>query len=188
MPHSNRLNLILGWSVVVFSLLLVFVWIPLDTETGIVERVRRQVIIGDSMAPMIAGIFLLVGGALLLSFERNASDQPKIDPLNLGIVVLIATVLAAGFLVMRFAGPVAVELNNLVTGEDLEYRLLRDTTPWKYMGYFLGGVLSITGIISLAEGRLSVRAAIVAICAVLAMIAIYDLPFDDLLLPPNGDV
>ncbi|MDA4848507.1 hypothetical protein [Hoeflea poritis] len=187
MPNSSRVNVILGWAIVVFSLLLVFVWIPLDTTTGVIERVRRQTLIGDSMAPMIAGIFLLIGGALLLVFERKASDQPQIDPLNLGIVTLMAAVIAAGFLIMRFAGPAAVEINNLITGSDLEYRLLRDTPPWKYIGYFLGGVLSITGVISLAEGRFSIRAALSAVCAVIFMIAIYDFPFDDLLLPPNGD-
>jgi len=38
------------------------------------------------------------------------------------------------------------------------------------------------------EGRLSVVSVGVAILATIILIIIYDFPFDDLLLPPNGDV
>ena len=46
----------------------------------------------------------------------------------------------------------------------------------------------IGGMISLVEGRFRGRTLVAAILAVVAMIVIYDVPFDDLLLPPNGDV
>ena len=66
--------------------------------------------------------------------------------------------------------------------------MLRDTIPWKHIGYFIGGVVLIAGLIAQVESRLSVVSVGVAILATIILILIYDFPFDDLLLPPNGDV
>ncbi len=188
MHQTRKTHLILGVVVVAFAVFLMGVWIPLDTTTGVVETVRRQTVIGDSLAPMVAGVFLLIGGALVLLFERGSPDQPQVDMINLKFVGLVAATLAFGFLIMRYAGPLTVWATNMLSGGALEYRLLRDTAPWKYIGFFLGGVFAITGVISLTEGRLSARALGIGVAAILVMIALYDLPFDDLLLPPNGDV
>ncbi|MCP4315029.1 MAG: hypothetical protein GY789_03100 [Hyphomicrobiales bacterium] len=188
MSNESRSNLILGVSFILFSLLLIFVWIPLDTDSGILEKVRRQVIIGDALAPTLAGVFLLIGGFILVVFERNAPDQSEIDLVNLGFVAMVVLLLAVSFLVMRYTGPALVALANLTRETPLEYRLLRDTAPWKYSGFFIGGTLMIAGLIGLIEGKVTFRTIVIGIVAVLAMIAIYDLPFDDLLLPPNGDV
>ncbi len=187
MVNFQKPNIILGVAAVLFAVLL-FIWIPLDTTTGLIEKVRRKVLIGDSLAPVLAGVFILVGGVMLLLFERNATNQPSIDRLNLKFVALCVATLAVGLLLMRFAGPATVLITNLMTGSELEYRLLRNTAPWKYIGFILGGSLAIGGVIALAEGCLRPRTVVVAIGAILAMIAIYDLPFDDLLLPPNGDI
>ena len=89
---------------------------------------------------------------------------------------------------MLFVGPLAVLVFSLLSGAEQEYRLLRDTVPWKYLGFIAGGTLAVTTTVSLLEGRFTLRALLVGLVAVAAMIAIYDLPFDDLLLPPNGDV
>ena len=188
MGAASKSNLVLGLCFIGLSLLLVFVWIPLDTDSGILEKVRRQVTIGDALAPTIAGLFLFVGGTILVIFERNAPDQPEIDVVSLGFVAMVVLLLAASFLIMRYAGPTAVAVANLNAETPLEYRLLRDTAPWKYIGFLLGGTVMISGLVSLIEGRFSVKSVLIGIAAVLAMIAIFDLPFDDLLLPPNGDV
>lgn len=187
MENSRNVNMVLGVATVLFAML-VFIWVPLDTATGIVEKVRRKVLIGDSLAPILAGTFILLGGLLLLLFERNAPEQPRINWLNLKFVVFSVATLSIGLLIMRYAGPIAVSITNVLTGSELEYRLLRSTVPWKYGGFFLGGSFAIGGVITLSEGHFRVRTLMVAICATLAMIAVYDLPFDDLLLPPNGDV
>jgi hypothetical protein len=188
MSEPRKANHMLGSLVVIFALLLILVWIPMDTDTGILEKVRRKILIGDALAPTIAGLFILIGGGLLLLFERNSHDQPVIDRLSLKFVALNFLALAIGLIIMRYAGPIAVWMANLVSGSELDYRLLRNTVPWKYIGFFLGGSISIAGLIILAEGMLRPRTILVAVLAILAMIAIYDLPFDDLLLPPNGDV
>ena len=83
---------------------------------------------------------------------------------------------------MRWAGPISAHL----FGED--YRSLRDTVPWKYIGYFSGGILMIFGLISMMEGRMRWRTLIISILAVVFLIIVYDLPFENLLLPPNGDL
>ncbi|MBL4767710.1 MAG: hypothetical protein JKY94_08350 [Rhodobacteraceae bacterium] len=188
MSTKSNSNLYLGLFSFGFALLLLIIWIPLDTATGWIEKVRRQVTIGDSMAPSVAALFLLVGGIILILNERNVSGQPKLTGGNLRFVGSLMLILITSLSIMRYTGPLVVAITNVFTGETLEYRLLRDTVPWKYLGYFPGGIVLISGLIALIEGRLTGRSLLISIVAVLVLIAIYDLPFDDLLLPPNGDV
>lgn len=89
---------------------------------------------------------------------------------------------------MRFAGPFMVEIANLFRTEPVEYRLLRATAGWKHIGFVLGGVTMISGIIAIVEHGFSRRGLLVGFLAVVLMIVVFDLPFEDLLLPPNGDV
>jgi hypothetical protein len=75
-----------------------------------------------------------------------------------------------------------------ISGLDLEYRLLRDMIGIKHIGFLIGGVIMVGGMITVVEGRLSRRALIIGLIWSLVLILVYDLPFEDLLLPPNGDV
>ena len=184
--HSS--NLILGLFFVAFSLVVMFVWVPLDTDTGLIERVRRQVTIGDALAPSVAGLFLLAGGLILLLFERNVPRQPTVSLGDLGFIATVIVLLIASMLVMRYAGPALVSLVSALTQSPMEYRLLRDEVPWKYTGYLLGGGIMLAGLISLVEGRTGLRSIAIAVAAVIVLAVLYDVPFDDLLLPPNGDV
>ena len=170
------------------SILLVFVWVPLDVDSGYIEKVRRQVSIGDALAPTVAGAFLFIGGLGLLLFGGHVgeTDEPT-DFIAIRFAALLFAIYFASFLLMLVVGPAAVAVLNLMTGSEQEYRLLRDTVPWKYLGFATGGTLAVSTAISLLEGRFSLRAVLIGLVAVTAMIAIYDLPFDDLLLPPNGD-
>lgn len=184
MPSQPRSNLFLGLAFLAFAGVVAFVWVPLDVETGLIEKVRRRLLIGDALAPTVAAFFIGLGGLMLISSERKTPDQPYIDTASLSFIAMQITILVCGFLVMLYAGPFAVWLFN---GET-EYRLLRDTAPWKFIGYFAGGVFIVAGLISQIEGRVRWRNVLIGTCVVLGLIAIYDLPFDDLLLPPNGDV
>ena len=76
MPNRPRNNTILGLIFLAFALLVATVWIPLDTETGLIEKVRRQTNIGDALAPTVAACFVGIGGVLLLLFERKDQHQP----------------------------------------------------------------------------------------------------------------
>lgn len=178
-----RANLYLSLGCIGFALVLAFVWAPMDSGTGLIHKVRRQVSIGDALAPTLAALMIGLGG-LMVFRERHAPDQQGLTRANLVFVLRFLILLAIGFGLMRYSGPLLVWL----FAGDQEYRNLRDTAPWKYVGFFLGGSTLIATLIASTEGRFSWRAVVIAISATLALIALYDLPFDDLLLPPNGDV
>lgn len=164
----------------VFAAVLLFVWIPLDVQTGILEQSRRRTVVGDSLAPAIAGVFIALG-AVLLALGRRRESTPGMSRDNVVFIVSLIAICALAFTLMRWAGPLLAQLMGL------EYRLLRVDLPWKYIGFVSGGWAMVFGLITLAERRRSLRGALVALVIVTLLIAAYDLPFDDLLLPPNGD-
>lgn len=186
-PHS-RSNLITGMVFVAIALLVALVWIPLDTETGLIEKVRRRVAIGDALAPTLACFFLLLGGLHLILRERSARHQPTISRDQITFIGRMLTFIILGVLVMRYTGPMVAEAVNLFRAEPMEYRLLRANPGWKHIGFVAGGMIMVAGMISLVERRFTARALLTALAAVLIIIAIFDLPFEDLLIPPNGDV
>lgn len=178
---------LLGLICVLFAVLCGAVWIPMDTATGLVEQVRRRVEIGDALAPTVAAAFVLIGGLVLVL--APGSEKPDDAPLRaiFGFAAAMLAILVLGFVLMLYAGPLALWLAEAGGDAPREYRLLRNSFPWKYIGFVSGGVLAISGTISLAERRASLHALAIGVLAVLGMIALFDLPFDDLLLPPNGD-
>ena len=175
-------NTVLGVLCVGFALILFFVWIPADTETAIVEKARGRLSIGDAMAPAFAAVVFGFSGLLLL-LGRKPDDAPRITRDHMVFLGAVLGVAIIGMIVMRWAGPLTVSLLG-----DGEYRLLRDTAPWKYIGFGLGGFIMTAAIAAIVEGRISRGAVLAGLIAVILIIALYDLPFDDILLPPNGDV
>ena len=173
---------VLGAVILGFGLVVALLWAPLDSETGIAMKVRGRWSIGDALAPTVAGVVLIVAGAGLLAGALRRPRPPSIHMSNLGFLVSFAVCAALALAVMRFAGPLAAELS---VGE---YRPLRDEMPWKYIGFVSGGGLLIFGLIALVERRLSLRRLALAVAIAIGVALIYDLPFEDLLLPPNGDV
>ena len=61
------------------------------------------------------------------------------------------------------------------------------TVPYKYLGFIAGGLVMVIGLIALIEGRITRPGVLTAVFTILALIILYDVPFDTLLLPPNGD-
>ena len=182
MGRPDRNNLYVGLAVAAFGLLTLFLWIPFDVDSGLIEKARRRIIIGDALAPTLAASFVLLGGLGLVTVERR-HEGPMLTRANVLHILGLLALIAAAFLIMRWAGPLVVS----VFAEE-PYRLLRDTIPWKYIGFFLGGTVLIAGLMAEVEGRLTARAVLIAALAAIVLMAIYDLPFEDLLLPPNGDV
>ena len=190
----------LGLFALAVSLLILFVWIPLDVESGFIEKARRSLVLGDAFAPTIAAALIAIGACLIFIEQRGkrAHDTQDTDSVSAShdvvqylqrdnVKYLLATlaIITVALAVMRYCGPLLVLL---IGEEDASYRLLRDTPPWKYIGFVAGGVLLISGLIAWVERRFRFRFLVIGIIAVLVLIAVYDLPFDDLLLPPNGDV
>ena len=192
--RSIHWNLALGLIFTAFALLTLLVWIPNDIETGIVEKVRRRVEVGDAMFPIVIATALLIVSAFLTIASardmRRGGDEDGDGRLTLAngrhLIWLIAVV-AISLALMVWTGPVVVAAFNAVGADLGSYRELRDTVPYKYLGFVLGGLFLVTGLISAIEGRLSPIAVLTAVGTIAALILLYDLPFDDLLLPPNGD-
>ena len=176
-------------AVAAVALLTLGIWIPADIETGVVETFRRRIVIGDAMAPTVAAIGMIAASALLaLSAVRNpgrAEQAP--DRQSLVFAARLAAVIAASLALMAYTGPLAVDAISVLGGAIGSYRELRDTVPYKYLGYLLGGTVLVGGVIAVVEQRLTRGVALAAVTATVALMLLYDLPFDDLLLPPNGD-
>lgn len=187
-----------GWLALLLCGVMLLIWIPLDVETGIIEKVRRQVTLGDAFAPSIAAVIIGLGGLLILlerpqatsgdltqtaaTSERSLRPPSMADVRHATVILVLVTI---SLLLMRYAGPLIL---HFFEGSDAQYRLLRDTAPWKYIGFMAGGLWLIISLIVLNERRLRWQHILIALAAVLVLIAFYDLPFEDLLLPPNGDV
>lgn len=219
---TDKLNRWLGILALLLCCAIVFVWIPLDVETGIIEKVRRQVRLGDAFAPTLAALLIGLGGILLLlqqqirqpknsdssdekstSSTRSGSDSrntpvvknepvakkpyesvrllQRSDFLHALIILLLASL---SILLMRYVGPMVLYFFDA----NAEYRLLRDTAPWKYIGFTVGAIFMVVTLIAYTEKRIRTIHFLIALVVVLLLIVFYDLPFDDLLLPPNGDV
>ncbi len=179
---------IVGLVCIVAALAVGFAWIPLDVESGIVERVRGRQAIGDALAPAAAACLLGLGGLLLLLAPRRG-DIPAVPGRDtLGFIVRLALIVLPALLAMRHAGPLTVEALQALGLDLADYRLLRDTPPWSYLGYLAGGTVLVAGLIGLVRHRLDWRILALGFAVALALALAYDLPFDDLLLPPNGDV
>ena len=162
-----------------FSILIVFVWIPLDTETGLVEKVRRKFVIGDALAPTITGAIITLGA--IMTWLRP-SQGPTITRKNVIWTLQLLAIFAISLMIMRYTGPI------VAMGFEGGYRPLRATPPWSYIGFLVGGTVMIGGLIATASRRLSIRGFAIGFATSLIIALLYDMPFDDLLLPPNGDV
>ncbi len=182
MRSFERANLFLGLGAVGMAVLVACVWVPADVTTGMIEKVRRQITIGDALAPTLAAGFIGFGGLIVAVFERPENAR-RISARNLQFLAIFLIIVAIGFAVMRWLGPAVA---GLLT--DQGYRALRDTAPWKYIGFLLGAAGIVAALIGLVEGRLTLRGILVGLAAAIGLIVVYDLPFEDLLLPPNGDV
>ena len=162
-----------------FAAMLVFVWTPLDTGTGIVEKVRRKFVIGDALGPIVAGAIIAIGALLVLLRPREGNALTKTSVFwMLGLFAPFAVSL----LLMRYAGPIAASFTE--TG----YRPLRATPRWNYVGFLFGGTVMIGGLTGLATRRFLPRDFAIGFVAALTIALLYDLPFEDLILPPNGDL
>ena len=170
------------WLALIFlaaASLLIFVWVPLDTDTGLVEKVRRKLVIGDALGPTVAGAVIALGAALVL---LQPAQGTSLDRQNIFWIASILGTLTLSLLLMRYAGPAAVALT------ESDYRPLRATPPWNYIGFLVGGSMMIAGLTGLAARRLAFRDFAIGFAAALVIALLYDMPFDDLILPPNGDV
>ena len=164
-------------------------WIPNDIAGEPINYARRRYSIGDPFAPMlISWLMIIAAVGLLLSGLIKGYGQTQNVKVEHGfrrssVVFLVGcgVVLSTTFVVMRYAGPLAVDW----VGPDKSYQLLVTTPPWHYLGYLMGAFILMVIAISAVERRLRVRTLIIAVSVPLVIALAYDLPFG-LILPPNG--
>lgn len=185
MSRDRRQQLLLG--VLVLALGALTIWaVSVDVQTGIIETVRRRRIIGDALAPTVAAGVLLMAGLLLL-LERP-SEPIALSRESWRFLAMAGAILALSLVVMRWTGPALVELSRSFGADLPEYRQLRATRPWSWSGYVVGGAVLVGGLIALVRLRLDWRALALGLGVATALAAAYDLPFRNLILPPNGDL
>ena len=175
-------DVILGALALLFGCVIAFYWAPVDSDTGIAEKVRGRWSIGDALAPTVAGVVIAGSGVFIALGGLLRDAQATVSGKNFRYLGVFLVIVLIGFLIMRYAGSAVAG----ALGE--EYRILRDERPWKYIGFVFGGGGMIFGLISLAEGRIAAKRLLLALAIAAALALIYDLPFEDLVMPPNGDV
>ena len=179
---------------IIASIITLFIWIPNDIETGVIEIFRHRVTIGDAMAPtmvatgiLIVSVFLGISAIISGARSSNAIQENVLDRQSFIFLFKMIMVITLGLTLMFYIGPLFVEISNVLTGEASSYRYLKASFPYKYIGYLVGGFILVFGIIRIIENKFSASAAWITILTVLLLMILYDVPFDNLLLPPNGD-
>lgn len=192
--NRHHWSLALGLFFLAFALLTLLLWIPADIESGILETERRRTNIGDAMAPtmiaigvLMVSIWLVAEALLKLRADRQPGGPDILDQESVQYMLAALAIFFASFLMMLWIGPLTVEAANWAGAEVGSYRQLRDTVPYKYLGFFGGGFVMVFGFISMVEHKPSWKLAGISLGAVMVIAALFDLPFEDLLLPPNGD-
>ena len=188
LARVSRQEQMIGILSILFCLLLLFVWIPFDIDSGIAAKVRGRSKIGDAMAPTIAAVILGVGGLSLLFSSKENENSERIEWSNIVFILGISALILTTCFIMAVFGPLIVSLSQQFITDLPDYRSLRSSIPWKYLGLLAGGSFMLVLFFVITGYGSWQRRIIVAFLATLALAMAYDLPFDDLLLPPNGDV
>ena len=77
MKNTLNASTSLALITILVAVLSIFAWIPMDVGSGMFEKVRSRVVIGDAFAPTFAASLLALGGILLLFEARKATNHPK---------------------------------------------------------------------------------------------------------------
>ena len=187
MTYNFSSNRLLGALTVMFAVICMTVWIPFDTDTGLVETVRRRNIIGDSLAPYIAMTLVLCAAFAL--FRQTHADTRFTNQGNWHLIFLFfGTVFVLSLVLMRYTGPALIMITNFVTDSDHSYRNLRNIWPLKYVGFVCGGTLLLCSFSHFMDKSLTRKRALLFFGISVMIALFFDLPFEDILLPPNGDV
>ena len=171
------------------GVLALILWIPNDIAGEAINYARRRYSIGDPFAPILISWLMVVAavGLLLSGFIKGygQTENKRVEHgfrrSSIVFMVGCGALLAMTFVVMRYAGPLAVDW----IGPEKSYQLLVTTPPWHYLGYLMGAFVLMVIAISAVERQLRVRTLIIAVAVPLVIALAYDLPFG-LILPPNG--
>jgi hypothetical protein len=188
---NRSAEILIATIILVFALFVALLWVPLDSETPAIYTFRRRTNIGDAFLPLVAAVGMAIFAVIhvILSWRRaqgDGSDVP-VDSLSLLYLLIFFGIMAVSLGLMFWSGPLLVALF-FGSGEGIPtYREMRGSVPWKYIGFVLGGTVMVFGLMTLVEGRMRWNRLMIAVLSVVILILIFDVPFDTILLPPNGD-
>jgi len=185
---DRHTELLIALAGALLAALALFVWIPADSETAMIETFRRQTYLGDAFLPSVAAAAMLFAAlgqiAVTLVRPRDRWGPRLFDHVTVSFFLSFTFIVGLSLALMFWAGPL---LWDMLGDDERTYRQMRDTAPWKYLGFVLGGMFMVGGIITLIEGRLKPRTLVLAFGFTAFLILIFDVPFSTILLPPNGD-
>lgn len=190
---GRKTELVLGAVLLVLSLIVVLAWIPLDSETGMIETFRRQTTMGDAFLPTVAAVLMAfcAGVHLFINFRRPdnlGTEYPAFDGKGLAFLLQLTGITALSVALFYWAGPIAINLfAQGEGGEAVTYRQMRSTYPYKLIGFVTGGFTLVFFTTALIEGRFRAIRILSSLLFVAVLIGIFDLPLKNVLLPPNGD-
>lgn len=182
---THHLDRLIGIFLCVMCLLCVFLWIPADSETGLVETVRRRLIIGDALAPTLASLLGLVCAAVLII---KPAPQPRMSRNALISVSVYIACFSVALYVMRYFGPALIDSLHSLNLVSSSYRPLRTTFPVNYISFVAAGGIMIFSLSVYIDRRYSWTRLGICFALALFIALLFDVPFEDILLPPNGDV
>lgn len=169
---------------IVLALILLVFWIRLDIETGLIDEWRRTIRIGDALLPTIGALGLLLSALFVgVSVFRRPDPVPSLK-FSATFFLMVLAIHFVAIILMLWVGPLLVRL---LTVEGVTYRQLLDTVPWKYTGFITGGTFMVFALKSLLERKMTLHSLWVAFVATVVIAFLYDIPFDNMQLPPNGD-
>jgi len=188
MPHPSRsARVMLGAAAIAVALLLWLIVIPAGAPGDMIEVVRRRARIGDSAMPSLAALFIALGG-LVLVFERGGPPITRAVPVW---PLLFAAVITAASLAFLHVGDGLVALMRTVWPDLADFRSLRTTLPWAWVPFVLGGALLVAPLMIASEhlhARRWPAAFAYGALVALAIATFLTLPFEDVLIPPQGDL
>ena len=110
-----------------------------------------------------------------------------LSPSNISFLVKLFAFIVVSMALMEWVGPLTADALRAAGHDVGTYRQLVATVPYKYLGFIAGGLVMVIGLTALIEGRITRAGVVTAVFTIAVLIIVYDVPFDSLLLPPNGD-
>jgi hypothetical protein len=106
---SRKTELVLGAILLVLSLIVALAWIPLDSETGMIETFRRQTTMGDAFLPTVAAVLMAfcAGVHLFMNFRQPdnlGTKYPAIDGKGLAFLLQLTGITALSVALFYWGG------------------------------------------------------------------------------------
>ena len=178
---------IIGVFGLALAIVAVTVWFPYDIAGSFMQKtLTGRVQPGDAFYPIVLAALLgLLGAIQMLASLRKTGERTsgELSLENLRFLIGLCAFLAISALLCYGLAPWLAETVN----GGRPYRLLRDTAPWKFLGFGLAAPALIWPMVVLSERRVSLRGAIFVAVFVAILLVVFGMALPDTFLPPNAE-